>query len=71
MFKNFLNRVECTTKKIQNLTLFKNFDKSINKNTSGIITKEIFLLNIQIRNYKKIIIFKIISTMRDLYLKQS
>ena len=70
MFKNFLDRVEFKTKKIQSSTIFKNFDESINKNTSDIIIKKTFSLNIQIRSYKKIIIFKIISAMKDLYLKQ-
>ena len=71
MFKNFLNRIEFKTKKIQSSTIFKNFNESVNKDTSDMITEKTFSLNIQIRNHKKTIIFKIISTMKDLYLKQS
>ena len=71
MFKNFLNRVEFKTKKIQSLTIFRNFDESVNKDTGGMITEETLLLNIQIRDHKKTITFKIISVMKDLYLEQS
>ena len=71
MFKNFLNRVEFKTKKIQSSTIFKNFNESVNKDTGGIITKKILSLNIRIRDHKKILTFKIISTMKDLYLEQS
>ena len=71
MFKNFLNRAEFKTKKIQSSTILKNFDESVNKDTSDIITKKILLLNIQIRDHKKTITFKIISIMKDLYLEQS
>ena len=71
MFKDFLNRVEFKTKKIQSSTILKNFNESINKNMNNMITKNILSLNIQIRDYKKTIIFKMISTMKNLYLKQS
>ena len=71
MFKNFLNLAKFKTKKIQSSTIFKNFDESVSKNTNDMIIKKTFLLKIQIRNHKKIIAFKIVSTMRDLYLKQS
>ena len=71
MSKNFLDRVEFRTKKIQSPIILRNFDESINKDTGGMITEKTLSLNIQIRNHKKIITFKIISTMRDLYLEQS
>ena len=71
MFKNFLNRAGFKTKKIQSLTIFKSFDESVNKNTSGMIAKKTLSMNIQIRNHKKTITFKIISTIRNLYLEQS
>ena len=71
MFKNFLDRVEFKIKKIQSSTIFKNFNESVNKDTGDMITEETFSLNIQIRNHKKTIIFKIRSAMKNLYLKQS
>ena len=71
MFKNFLDRVEFKTKKIQSSTIFRNFDESINKDTSDMITEKTLSLNIQIKDHKEIITFKIISTMRNLYLEQS
>ena len=71
MFKNFLNRVEFRTKKIQSLTIVRNFNEAVNKDTSDMITEKTLSLNIQIRDHKKTTIFKIISTMKDLYLWQS
>ena len=46
MFKNFLDRIEFRTKKIQSSTIFRNFDESVNKDTGDMITKEALLLNI-------------------------
>ena len=44
MFKNFLDRVEFKTKRIQNLIMFRNFDESVNKETGDMITKKILSL---------------------------
>ena len=71
MFKNFLDRAEFKTRKIRSSTILKNFDESVNKDTSGIITEKTLSLNIQIRSHKKTMIFRVVSTMRDLYLEQS
>ena len=71
MFKNFLDRAGFKTKRIQSSTIFKNFDGSVKKDTSDMITKKLLSLNIQIRDHKKTITFKIILTMKDLYLEQS
>ena len=46
MSKNFLDRIGFRTKKIHSSTIFKNLNKSVNKDTSGMITKKIFSLNI-------------------------
>ena len=46
MIKNFLDRVEFKIKKIQSSTIFRNFDESVNKDTSGMITEKTFSLNI-------------------------
>ena len=70
MFKNFLNRAEFRTKKIQSSTILRNFDESVNKDTDDMITKKTLSLNIQIRGHKETITFRIISAMRDLYLRQ-
>ena len=71
MSKNFLDRAEFKTKKIQSSTILRNFDESVNKDTGGIITEKTLPLNIQIRDHKETITFRIILAMRDLYLKQS
>ena len=71
MFNNFLDRVKFKTKKIESLTIFKNFDKSVNKDTSDMIKEKTFSLRIQLKDHKETIIFRIISAMRNMYLKQS